>query len=74
MRNFGQGGIDQALFYNLGSDDHFYGRKRFGRLTAAAVATELYDFDDVILRHAPGRGPTADMQAIEYIFRRSEST
>jgi hypothetical protein len=73
VRAHGQGGIDQALFHELGSDDHFYGRQRFGRLTAAAVATELYDFDDALLRHRPGQKPTADVQALEYVFRQTAS-
>lgn len=73
VRTFGQGGIDQALFHDLGSGDHFYGRKRFGRLTAAAVATELYDFDDALLRLRPGQRTTADVQALEYVFRQTET-
>ncbi|HUE69621.1 MAG TPA: S8 family serine peptidase [Pirellulaceae bacterium] len=73
VRVFGQGGIDQALFHELGSGDHFYGRKRFGRLTAAAVATELYDFDDSLLRHRRGEQPATDVQALEYVFRQTET-
>ncbi len=69
VRTYGQGGIDQALLYDLLNQDQFYGRQSFGRLTSAAVATELYDFDDAILYHRAGQRATADVQALEYVFR-----
>jgi hypothetical protein len=68
-RTYGQGGIDQAMFYDLESQDHFYGRRNFGRLTAAAVATELYDFDTALAYDRAGEQSRADVQALEYVFR-----
>lgn len=70
VRSFGQGGIDQALLYDLGSQDQFYGRRNFGRLTAAAVATELFDFDSALAYDRAGQRSQADVQALEYVFRR----
>ena len=73
VRAYGQGALDQAVFDQLGNSDHFYGRGRFGRLTAAAVATEIHDFDNVLLRHNPGQPATADIEALGYVFRQSDT-
>ena len=70
VRILGQGGVDQAALYDLQDGDLFYGRRNLARLTAAAVATELYDFDAALLYDRVGQRAKADIKALEYVFQR----
>lgn len=64
----GLAGIDRAEFRDLGGDDLYYGRRNLGRLTAAAVATEVYDFDQILVVSRAGQKAKADVQALDYLF------
>lgn len=65
----GRGGIDRAEFNDLGNEDQFYGRQNIGRLTAAAVATEVIDFNLAIAVSRTGQKAKSDVQAVDYLFQ-----
>jgi subtilisin family serine protease len=69
-RVYGEGGLDEAVFHDLGSRDQFYGRRNYGRLTSAAVATELFDFESALAIDRAGQQSRADFKAVVYVFRR----
>lgn len=65
----GTSGIDRAEFNDLGKEDLFYGRQNVGRLTAAAVATEVIDFNLAIAISRTGQKAKSDVQAVDYLFQ-----
>jgi subtilisin family serine protease len=62
----GGGGVDVAVFQDVGQADTFYGRQAAGTVRGADGDRAVHDFEEVTLR---GHLVDADIDALDYLFR-----
>ena len=65
------GGNDVAYFNELGNNDTLYGRSNEASVSNGGSSRSVFDFDSISGNARSGESPTADVDAVDYLFEQN---